>query len=254
MESNILYKFAEDNNGKITHIRDTLPNLEYFCAECREKLVPRKGNVRQYHFAHKNKSGCFGTGEGYLHKTFKKMVLEIIRRNIFSNTPISVTFSCNICNGEHNGNLLTGIIDVKEECNLTNCRPDIILIDQTGKTSIIIEIVDKHEPEKNVIEYCQKNNIVLVRIKLDSFDDLENVENKLKNPTNLIFFNQLNCPIVALQYYQQQQLKVQMTPNIGVSRVNRGGPRIDQIQAAQDKKARQLKAIRYNYAKKGRKK
>ena len=253
MEDNILYKFAEDNNGKITHIKNTLPDLEYFCTECREKLVPRKGNIRQYHFAHKNNSGCSGTGEGYLHKTFKKMVLEIIRKNIFSNTPIVVNFQCNICKMWHSANILMGIIEVKDEYSLTECRPDIALINQNNQVSIIIEIVHKHEPEKNVIDFCIKNQTVLIRIKLDSIDDLENISNKLQNPTNLLLFNELHCPVVV-NSIRQQQLQMQMVPNIGASRVNQGGPRIDQIQAAQDKKARQLKAIRYNYAKKGRKK
>jgi hypothetical protein len=146
-----------------------------------------------------------------------------------------------------------GITEVKDEYNLVECRPDIALINQNNQVPIIIEIVDKHEPEKNVIDYCIKNKIILIKIKLDSTEDLENINNKIQNPTNIILFNQLHCPNV-LNYIRQQQLKAQMNSNIVANRVNQGGPRIDQIQAAQDKKARQLKAIRYNYAKKGRKK
>lgn len=253
MGNEILYKFAEDKSGKITHINTTLSEMRYFCPECNEPLIVKKGNIRQHHFAHKNNTGCSGTGEGYLHKTFKKMLFEILRNNIFSNTPIIVNFQCNICKMKHNANILMGIIEVKDEYNLTECRPDIVLINQNNQAQIIIEIVDKHEPEKNVINYCTKNQTVLIRIKLDSIEDLENVINKIQNPTNMLLFNQLHCPNV-INYIKQQQLRAQMNPNIGVSRVYKGGPRIDQIQSIKDKKARQLKAIRYNYAKKGRKK
>ena len=250
----LLNKFAEDNNRKIIHIKNAVIGIDYYCPECKEKFILKKGNIRQHHFAHNNSSSnCAGTGEGYLHKAFKKMLLEIIKNNIITNKPIIVNFQCNICKMGHNANILTGITEVKDEYNLVECRPDIALINQNNQVPIIIEIVDKHEPEKNVFDYCTKNQIVLIRIKLDSIEDLENINNKIQNPTNIILFNQLHCPNV-LNYIRQQQLKAQMIPNIVVNRVNQGGPRIDQIQAAQDKKARQLKAIRYNYAKKSRKK
>ena len=248
----LLNKFAEDNNGKIIHIKNALSSVDYYCPECKEKFILKKGNIRQYHFAHNNSSSnCAGTGEGYLHKAFKKMLLGIIMNNLNNKSQIIINWKCNICNMEHNGDLLNDIIDAKDEYNLVECRPDIALINQNNQVPIIIEIVYKHEPEKNVFDYCTKNQIVLIRIKLDSIEDLENINNKIQNPTNVILFNQLHCPNY---YIRQQQLKAQMISNIVVNRVNQGGPRIDQIQAAQDKKARQLKAIRYNYAKKSRKK
>jgi hypothetical protein len=182
----VLNKFAEDNNGKIIHINNALPGVDYYCPECKDKFILKKGNIRQHHFAHNNSSSnCTGTGEGYLHKAFKKKLLEFFKENISNKIPIISVWQCNICNMKHNSNIINAITDVKDEYNLVECRPDIALINKNGIAPIIIEIVDKHEPEKNVIDYCIKHNTVLIKIKLDSIDDLENIENKISYKCNI---------------------------------------------------------------------
>jgi len=254
MKNDILNKFAEDNNGKIIHINNALSDVDYYCPECKERFILKKGNIRQHHFAHNNSSSsCTGTGEGYLHKAFKKMLLEFIKINISNKSEIIINWRCNICNMEHNGNLLNEIIDVKDEYNLVECRPDIALINKNGNTPIIIEIVDKHEPEKNVIDYCIKNNIVLIRIKLDSINDLENIENKIKYPSILVFFNKMNCPNFR-NYLLQQQYNAQIIPKYNGNRQSR--PTIDQIEASRthDRERKQYFAIKNYYKKKNRKK
>ena len=257
MGNDILNKFAKDNNGKHIHIDNALSGVDYYCPVCKEKFIFKKGNIRQRHFAHNNSSSnCTGTGEGYLHKTFKKMLLENIKNNLNNKSPIIINWICNICNMEHNGDLLNEIIDAKDEYNLVECRPDIALIDKNGNVPIIIEIVDKHEPEKNVIDYCIKHNIVLIRIKLDSIDDLENIENKIKLPSNVVFFNKMNCQIFRnylLQHQQQQQLNAQII--LRNNRSRQSGPRIEQVVAEQERnRQKQHFAIKSYYRKSPRKK
>jgi hypothetical protein len=254
MSKEILYKYAEDNRGKIIHINNALLGESYYCPECKEKFIFKKGKIRQQHFAHNNtSSNC--TGEGYLHKTFKKMLLELINDYVIKKLPLDINWNCNICKSNHNSNLLRGINDVKDEYNLEVCRPDIVLINDAGIVPVIIEIVDKHEPEKNVIDYCVKNNIILIRIKLDSINDLDNVEDKIKFPTNLLFFNQLRCPIFYRNYLiQQPSIPKQLIQNY--NRIRRSGPNIDQIEASheRDRQRKQHFAIQSYYKKKYRKK
>jgi hypothetical protein len=254
MEKEILHKYAENRNGKIIHISNALMGESYYCPECNERFAFKKGIIRQQHFAHTNtSSNC--TGEGYLHKTFKKMLLEFIRDHINKNLPLNINWDCNICKNQHNGNLIGGIIDVEDEYNLEICRPDIVLINEAGIIPIIIEIVHKHEPENNVIEYCKNNKIVLIRIKLDSLEDLENINDKITFPTNVIFFDNMNCPVYV--NYQNQLIQNQQLAN-SVSIYNRprqGLPRIDQIVAAkQDRNRKQYYAIQNYYKKKSRRK
>jgi hypothetical protein len=256
MKKDILNLYAEDKYGKKIHINNALSGIDYYCPECKEKFTFKNGNIRQRHFSHKNSStNCTGTGEGYLHKTFKKMLLEYLKNNLSNKSPIIINWICNICKRKHNGYLLDGIIDVKDEYDLTECRPDIALIDKNSNAPIIIEIVDKHEPETNVIDYCTKHNTTLIRIKLDTIDDLENIENKIKYPSNVWSFNQLSCPYFYKQYLlQQQQINAQI--NQRNNRTRQGGPRIEQIEASheRDRKRRQYFAIKNYYKNKSRKK
>ncbi|GHV59295.1 hypothetical protein AGMMS49579_26900 [Spirochaetia bacterium] len=186
-----------------------------------------------------------------MHKAFKKMLLEYFKNSIANKIPIISIWRCNICNMEHNGNILNGITDAKDEYNLVECRPDIALINKNGIVPIIIEIVDKHEPEKNVIDYCIKHNTVLIRIKLDSIDDLENIENKIKVPSNVIFFNKMFCPNIK-NYLLQQQLNTRI-----ISQYNRNiqhRPTIEQIEASRNHDRRQYFAIKNYYKNKSKKK
>jgi hypothetical protein len=254
VEKEILHRYAENSDGKIIHISNALMGESYYCPECKEKFIFKNGEIRQPHFAHSNtSSNC--TGEGYLHKTFKKMLLEFIKNHINKKLPLDINWDCNICQNKHKGNLIGGIIDVKDEYNLDVCRPDIVLINETGITPIIIEVVHKHEPENNVIDYCRNNKIVLIRIKLDSLEDLENINNKITFPTNVVFFDNMNCQNYV--NHQNQLIQRQLLVN-SLSIYNRprlGLPRIDQVVAAkQEHNRKQHYAIQNYYKKKSRRK
>jgi competence CoiA-like predicted nuclease len=259
MGNDILNKFAEDNNGKIIHIKNALSGVDYYCPECKEKFTLKKGDIRQHHFAHHNSSSsCTGTGEGYLHKAFKKMLLNIIMEYIKEKKPLEIKWNCYICKQEHNWNILNGVYDAKDEYFMKVCRPDIALFNENGKVPIVIEIIDTHEPEKSIIEYYIKNNIVLIQIKLDSTNDLENIENKIKYP---LIYNNLICPKCSNHIYQQQ-LNTQIIQNRSLTnsmpvynRIRQGGPRIDQVVAKHERnRQKQRFAIQNYYRKKYRKK
>lgn len=55
--------FALDRFGKRIHISEAIKGQEYFCQECEEKLILKKGNIRIKHFAHKPGSHCDSWGE-----------------------------------------------------------------------------------------------------------------------------------------------------------------------------------------------
>lgn len=243
MKREILYKYAEDNNGNIIHIDRARSGTNYFCPSCKDKFKFKSGKIRQHHFAHNNPSpNC--TTEGYLHKTFKKYLLNLIKERININLPIEIKWICNICNKEHNANLLNGIIDAKEEYSMGICRPDITLFSEIKNTPIIIEIVVTHEPENNVIEHCKKNNIVLIRIKLDTIDDLENIENKIRTQSNIIFFTPMMCPNYQVFIDYQRSLN----PSMNISgRIRPRKPTIDEIVADQENRKRKQQFAIKNY-------
>jgi hypothetical protein len=243
MEKEILYKYAEDGTGKIIHINSAIEGSEYFCPECRQSFIFKHGQIRQHHFAHKNPSPeC--TGEGYLHRTFKKRLLQFLKQYIDNKILLNIGFICNVCKAPHGYNLLSNIYDVKDEYILDGCRPDLVLINNSKQIPVIIEIVDTHYPEQNVIEYCQRTSTILIVIKLDSIDDLEKVDNKIKNPSIVILANKILCPTFR-QVIQNRRFLFQSF------HINSGMTKINQIEA--ERKRKQRYAIKNYYKNKSRK-
>jgi hypothetical protein len=230
MEKEILYKYAQDADGRIIHISRAVAGAEYYCPGCQAKFTFKHGQIRRRHFAHRDPSPtCIG--EGYLHNTFKKILVGNIREHISKNTPLAIDTKCNICGGTHHGNILQAICDVAEEYSLEGCRPDIVLSDKSGRIPVIVEIVDTHEPEQNVKDYCVRNATLLIVIKLESMNDLEKTETKLSNPSSVFFSNKRLCPT-----YRQQLASQTQPVLLPTLRMNRGGPEINGIDAALEKK------------------
>jgi hypothetical protein len=255
METEILYEYAEDTDGNIIHVDKAATGINYYCPSCKEGFIFKNGKIRQRHFAHKNpSSNC--TSEGYLHKTFKKLLVALIKDYISRKLSLDISWECDICKNNHKGNLLAGIIDAKDEYDMEVCRPDIALFNEKGNTPIVIEIVDTHPPEANAIEHYVKNGITLILVKVNSLNDLENVENIIKYSSIVFSRNPLLCPNyrIYIQSLQNQNLYNTYILN----NYHRQTPRrlsIDEIAAehAANERRRHF-AIQNSYAKKNPKK
>lgn len=55
--------FANDYNDNRVHINATQSNREYYCPYCGAPLIAKKGEIRQYHFAHKQGHLCTDSWE-----------------------------------------------------------------------------------------------------------------------------------------------------------------------------------------------
>lgn len=108
------------------------------------------------------------------------MLLEYITDNKNKKLPINIIIECNLCHNKIIMNILGNCINVKDEYDMKICRPDIALIEEKENVYAVFEIVVTHEPENNIVNYYQKNNIILFQIKIDSEDDLENINETLK--------------------------------------------------------------------------
>jgi ribosomal protein L37AE/L43A len=187
MKKQLLYVMAFNENGILVKANDAEKIGKYFCPICKNELILRKsGKVgkgsKRPHFAHYHLTeNC--TPEGALHYSFKKMLFEKIKDNIKNSIVMNMTWECNYCHKRHEGNLLKKVFDVKDEYDMNICRPDIALSNEKGNVFVVIEIVVTHKPDDNVINYYKVNNIILIQINLDSEDDLENINEKLNNPS-----------------------------------------------------------------------
>jgi hypothetical protein len=112
------------------------------------------------------------------------------------------------------------------------------------KIPAIIEIVDTHAPEQNVIKYCQENLTALIIIKLDSLDDLENIEDKIKKPTNVFLSNNMLCPLFKQRVFLYNRRSSIQNNCISV---NSRSLKIDQIESEHERKRKQYYAIKSYY-------
>lgn len=254
MLKELLHPIAIDNHGNPIHISVAKKGNQYFCPFCKSKFIFNRSlrtgkNSRRPHFSHESVSpNC--TSEGYLHSTFKILLLELLNSNLVSNNPFEMSFKCNVCQNIHNTNLLSGATAVKSEYDLRFCRPDIALIETNNRVYAVIEIVVTHEPDENTLKYYKNNQIVLIKIKLDTEEDLLKLEEKTKTPSQVILNNLLQCPVFAQQ--QHINSKILLFQNQS-NRMNPSGPRINQIESQKaSNERRRSYAIKNNYKKKKR--
>jgi len=209
MKTEILYKYAVTENSELIHIDKAEKSIKYFCPECKNEFVLKKsGKIgkgsRQPHFAHKEVSpNC--TIEGYLHKTFKKLVIELYKKSKSENQHIFIQWKCNICNYPNLVSLFQSAAFIREEYNLKVCRPDIALLNEDGKIFAAIEIVVKHAPEEDVLQYFKENNIVLIQINVNDEEELSKITEKIQIPDFVDYCLNPTCPNY-LRYNIKRQL------------------------------------------------
>ena len=50
--------FTPNPTDARVYVDDTASNMDYFCPTCGSPVIPRKGEVRRHHFAHKGGGSC----------------------------------------------------------------------------------------------------------------------------------------------------------------------------------------------------
>jgi len=71
--------FALDENQNIIDIQHTEDAREqrYFCPHCRKEMIAKRGNIRQWHFAHKSDKCSY---DKYLHSIAEMMIMDWFNR------------------------------------------------------------------------------------------------------------------------------------------------------------------------------
>ncbi|MEI7786538.1 MAG: competence protein CoiA family protein [Betaproteobacteria bacterium] len=181
MPKDILYSFANNENGDLVGALLAKRGATYFCPSCQTEMVHRKGEKVRPHFAHKSLSpNC--SPETVLHFGFKRLLRERISRSINAGAGLAFQWKCDSCCGSHTGNLLKRATHAEEELNLGICRPDIALLSKDGNVAAAIEIVVTHPPEQSVISFYKANRIPLIVFELKSDTELSRVDEEVLKP------------------------------------------------------------------------
>lgn len=181
MSKEILYSFANNEQGDLVKAGMAQRGRAYFCPSCHKDMVHRMGEKVRPHFAHKNLSlNC--SPETVLHFGFKRLLYERISRSLNAGERLSIQWNCDSCCGSHAGNLLKRTTHAEEEYNLGSCRPDIGLLSKEGNIVAAIEIVVSHSPEQSTIEFYKARGIPLIVFKLKSDTELSRVDEEVLEP------------------------------------------------------------------------
>jgi len=88
---------AHDKDGLIVSPTDAQKSNSYYCPNCGDSLILRKGEKKVTHFAHKVTDKC--SYETIIHKLAKQRIAEVINSYIETkNEPPVIKRLCHVCN------------------------------------------------------------------------------------------------------------------------------------------------------------
>jgi predicted RNA-binding Zn-ribbon protein involved in translation (DUF1610 family) len=181
----VLIKIAYDEKGHLVIAKDAVKGNKYFCPECGEELIYKNSGKsgpgsRCPHFAHKG-GGHNCDPESVLHAVFKKEAATLLNSFLNEKKAFVVDWRCRVCNTPYSGNLLYCTKTISVEYDMKVCRPDIALLDDSGKVRVALEVVYTHSPEENTLAFYRENGIVLVQYNVHP-EDLPRLVEKLHKP------------------------------------------------------------------------
>lgn len=198
----IKYSYALSESKVIIHVfnieRENRHDHKYYCLGCGEELIPRLGEIRKKHFAHKvepNSTSC--SLETYLHHTAKVILYESISQKISNNQPLYLNYQaetrCAACHFPGEGykdcfvdkvkdryNLLASFNTLYLEKRTDKFIPDLLLEKYNGD-KIFIEIAVTHFSDNSKI--TSNNRIIEISIKSEK--DLRHLSGEELNPSML---------------------------------------------------------------------
>jgi hypothetical protein len=155
MNNDVLHPYAL-LDGSMVDIHKAAKGKEYTCLNpyCGGRMVPRQGDVNQWHFAHVNSGesqSC--SSESWLHSTTKALVAQSFQSAKAAGVPYIARGNCPKCPGRIEIDLADSFDVVFTESNVIGLRrPDLLFSTTRNYDRLIIEVVVTHAPERGTLE------------------------------------------------------------------------------------------------------
>ncbi len=181
----IKYLYALDNDGKSICISDLNEKnrkySEFRCICCGDKLIPRLGEIKKHHFAHKSELNC--SYETYLHKLGKIMFMNEYQYCLNNNSPFWIDYvEENYCVSCHDNYGRQCFLDSQtKKFDLTKTHkiilmeqkngdfiPDLTLKSSKQENDIFVEIAVTHKSEHKKLT----SGIRIIELNIKHEDDL----------------------------------------------------------------------------------
>jgi len=220
----IKYSYALADQKYIININDISPETRkthiYYCLGCGKELIPRLGEVRLKHFAHKvqqENDSC--SGETYLHYTAKILLYNSIRAKIKNKKPLYLQYmgenccaschypeeeyrNCTISQTSRKIDLLSQFDEIHLEKRTDKFIPDLLLTNKNHER-VFIEIAVTHKASdtktnsgNKMIEIIIKEEKDLIYLTGDQInpEQLEAHSINFKFPKKFISIKPEECP------------------------------------------------------------
>ena len=195
--------FALDANHNYTSIKDVEKGQTYFCPSCKQPLIPKRGKVKEWHFAHKSLSpNC--CHESYLHILAKERIAQAFATSPTFDISILIYKSCKykkdcLFSKPYTNDCIRRLpqyFDLKEwydncteEASCGKYRADLLLTNskKPNREPVLIEIAVKHKCESEKI----KSGYKIIEIDITSEDDVTRIleQKSLKEGEHIRFYN-----------------------------------------------------------------
>lgn len=186
-EKKVRYKYAYNEQGDLVSIDDAQKGGgQYYCLECHDKMVPKKGECYAYHFAHKATECKYNN---YLHTLAELLIQKWYNESTDIELSVPINETCvffESCLFKKEGcihvvnspfhNLKKWYANCEREPNDTiakyGFKPDLFLRDDANpKNCIFIEIAVTHPCELDKIN----SGIRIIEFVIESEDDIESI-------------------------------------------------------------------------------
>jgi ssDNA-binding Zn-finger/Zn-ribbon topoisomerase 1 len=156
--------FAYDAVVGIIWPEHAAKGIDYFCPNCREKLVLRAGEIKRCHFAHRPNGVC--NQETILHKSAKLLVQSVVRdwKNGKALVP-EVLRQCRICQESSPQPLPEKVTDAQLEYRLTDGLVLDVALLAGQEVVAAVEILVTHEVSEEKSDRLSVRSIRFVEIE-----------------------------------------------------------------------------------------
>ena len=185
---------VKKENDELIHIEKAKRDTDYFCVNCEAIMIPKKGDIKIHHFAHKpSEDGDenFCGGEGFRHLRVKTVVNQMLKSIARHHFAYDFEFIMEKSYGQD--------------------RPDILVTKAVDKKEVIevmaIEIIDTHPPSDEKRERWNNRMLELVITKWSDelIGDYPSLCGKLM--PWLVSFDKLISSINSEQISQEEIIK-----------------------------------------------
>ena len=143
MKPKILYSFARGSAGAAVGIREYVKGTPATCFGCDRLLVAKRGQKKQWHFAHATDAERACAPETALHRLSKVLVREGFERALREKRPYMLYWTCPYCEQQRGADCTRFATRVLVETSaVEGTRGDVVF---EGRQKMVVEVVVQHE-------------------------------------------------------------------------------------------------------------